>query len=64
LRKDGSPAEVSLTISPIRDGGGCIIGASEVSRDISQRKREENERLALIQELTAALAHQNSAQFP
>jgi PAS domain S-box-containing protein len=57
LRKDGSPVEVSLVISAIKDESGQVIGASSVSRDISLRKHEENERLALIQELTAALAH-------
>jgi two-component system cell cycle sensor histidine kinase/response regulator CckA len=57
LRKNGEPVEVSVVISPIKDAQGHIIGASSVSRDIGQRKQEENERLALIQELTAALAH-------
>ncbi len=57
IRKDGQPVEVSVTISPIRDGSGRIIGASSVERDISQQKQEENERLALIQELTEALSH-------
>ena len=56
-RKDGRPVEVSVTVSPIRDASGRIIGASSVERDISQRKQEENERLTLIQELTAALSH-------
>ena len=37
-RKDGSIIEVSLTISPIRDQHGTIIGASKISRDISQLK--------------------------
>lgn len=60
LRKDGTPVEVSVVISPIKDLQGQIIGASSVSRDISQRKQEENERLALIQELTAALSHARS----
>jgi PAS domain S-box-containing protein len=57
LRKGGTPVEVSVVVSPIKDGTGRIIGASSVSRDISLRKQEENERLALIQELTAALSH-------
>jgi PAS domain S-box-containing protein len=57
LHKNGTPLEVSVVISPIKDSAGRIIGASSVSRDISQRKQEENERLALIQELTAALSH-------
>ena len=56
LRKDGQPVEVSLTISPIRDAEGKVIGASSVARDITKRKQEENERLTLIQELTAALS--------
>jgi two-component system, cell cycle sensor histidine kinase and response regulator CckA len=57
VRKDGARVEVSLVVSPIKDGNGQVIGASSVSRDISHRKQEENERLALIQELTAALSH-------
>jgi PAS domain S-box-containing protein len=57
LRKDGTPIDVSVTISPIRDPSGRIIGASSVARDITRRKQEENERLALIQELTEALTH-------
>jgi two-component system, cell cycle sensor histidine kinase and response regulator CckA len=56
LRKDGQQTDVSLTISPIRNVAGVVIGASTVARDISQRKREEAERLKLIQELTDALA--------
>ncbi|MGD0141027.1 MAG: PAS domain S-box protein [Tepidisphaeraceae bacterium] len=57
IRKDGTPVEVSLTISPIKDAGGQVVGASSVARDISRRKREENEQLSLIKDLTAALAH-------
>ena len=57
LRKDGSPVEVSLTISPIKDTSGRVVGASAVARDITRRKQEENERLGLIKDLTAALAH-------
>jgi PAS domain S-box-containing protein len=60
LRKDGTPVEVAVVISPIKDPNGQIIGASSVSRDISQRRQEDNERLALIQELTAALSHTRS----
>jgi PAS domain S-box-containing protein len=64
LRKDGSTVEVSLTVSPVRDGEGRLIGACAVSRDITQRKQEENERLALIQDLTAALAKANNIKTP
>jgi PAS domain S-box-containing protein len=41
MRKDGSQLQVSVTISPIRGGGGRIIGASKVARDITERKRAE-----------------------
>jgi PAS domain S-box-containing protein len=57
IRKDGTPIEVSLTISPIKDAGGRVVGASTVARDITRHKQEDNERLSLIQDLTAALAH-------
>jgi PAS domain S-box-containing protein len=39
LRKDGERVEVSLTISPIRDKDGRVVGASKVARDITDRKR-------------------------
>jgi PAS domain S-box-containing protein len=38
-RKDGSPVDVSLTISPVRDSAGNIIGASKVARDITAQVR-------------------------
>jgi PAS domain S-box-containing protein len=43
LRKDGAKLEISLTISPLRDAAGKIIGASKIARDISGRKRIERE---------------------
>ncbi|HTH47593.1 MAG TPA: ATP-binding protein, partial [Candidatus Limnocylindria bacterium] len=48
LRKDGRPVDVSVTISPIVDNEGKIIGASKIARDITERK--------LAQERTAWLA--------
>ena len=48
FRKDGSPVEVSLTISPIVDAHGVVIGASEIARNISARKRAEEERAELL----------------
>jgi PAS domain S-box-containing protein len=41
LRKDRSQLHISLTISPIRDGGGRIVGASKIARDITERKQAE-----------------------
>jgi PAS domain S-box-containing protein len=43
LRKDGSKIEISLTVSPIRDEAGKIVGASKIARDITGRKRIERE---------------------
>ncbi|MGB8580961.1 MAG: PAS domain S-box protein [Candidatus Sulfotelmatobacter sp.] len=40
-RKDGATVDVSLTISPIRDASGTVIGASNVARDITERKQAE-----------------------
>jgi PAS domain S-box-containing protein len=40
-RKDGSLVDLSLTVSPIVDEHGAIIGVSKIARDISQRKRAE-----------------------
>jgi PAS domain S-box-containing protein len=41
LRKDGTPLDISLTISPVRDDKGRVIGASKVARDITDRKRAQ-----------------------
>ncbi|HXC35252.1 MAG TPA: PAS domain S-box protein [Candidatus Acidoferrales bacterium] len=42
-RKDGQLIDISVTVSPIRDSDGKIIGASKVARDITERKRLETE---------------------
>jgi PAS domain S-box-containing protein len=39
IAKDGHPIDLSLTISPVRDASGEIIGASKIARDITERKR-------------------------
>ncbi|HEY9110529.1 MAG TPA: PAS domain S-box protein [Rhodanobacteraceae bacterium] len=41
LAKDGTRIDVSLTISPIRDPSGAIVGASKIARDITARKRSQ-----------------------
>jgi PAS domain S-box-containing protein len=39
LKKDGTPLFISLTVSPIRDEHGTIIGASKIARDVTERTR-------------------------
>ncbi|MBV9215459.1 MAG: PAS domain S-box protein [Acidobacteria bacterium] len=41
--KDGRPIDISLTVSPVVDSTGTIIGASKIARDITERKRVERE---------------------
>jgi PAS domain S-box-containing protein len=41
-RKDGSLVEVSLTVSPVKDAAGRIVGASKIARDISERRRSQD----------------------
>jgi PAS domain S-box-containing protein len=43
VHKDKALLDISLTISPVRDASGKIIGASKIARDISQRKRIDRE---------------------
>src|SRR5258708_2819845 len=43
MRKNGRALDISLTISPVKDAAGRVIGASKVARDISERKRVEQE---------------------
>ena len=47
-RSDGQRISVSLTISPIRDAEGAVIGASKIVRDITDRKRAEAEQQKLV----------------
>jgi PAS domain S-box-containing protein len=48
VRKDGERIAVSLTISPIKDAAGSVVGASKIARDITDRKRAEAERQKFI----------------
>ena len=41
VRKNGSPVEVSLSISPIKDAAGVIVGAATIARDVSRRRQAE-----------------------
>jgi PAS domain S-box-containing protein len=59
--KDGRLLDVSLTISPVKDESGRIVGASKVARDITDRKRAEAERQESNRrkdEFIAILAHE------
>ena len=57
LRKDHQIIDVALTLSPIKDAVGKVVGVSAIERDITTRKREEEERVKLIGELTEALGN-------
>lgn len=48
LTKDGTRIPVSLTVSPIRDERGTVIGASKIARDIRESQRVEEERQQLL----------------
>ena len=50
-RKDGTLIDVSVSLSPIRDSGGRIIGASKIARDITEAKRREDEVARLAAQL-------------
>ena len=52
LRKDGTPIDVELTLSPLRDGDGRIVGASIVCRDITERKQFQASLAKRVRELT------------
>ena len=56
VRKDGTNIDVSVTISPIRDGNGTIVGVSKVARDITRRKTDELEIRNLNEELEERIA--------
>ncbi|KXF74736.1 histidine kinase [Paramesorhizobium deserti] len=51
MRKDGSLIDVSLTVSPLKDGRGKVIGASKIARDITAKRRHEERRQLLVNEL-------------
>jgi PAS domain S-box-containing protein len=59
VTKDGRPIELALTVSPIRDEAGTIIGASKIARDITERKQTDR-RLAAQLAVTRVLAESAS----
>src|SRR5262249_35822301 len=70
IAKDGHRVEVSLTVSPLFNNSGMVVGASKVARDITAAKRAQAElhqaqtqlaqgaRVTTVGELTAAIAHE------
>ena len=70
VSKDGRPLTISLTVSPILDNSGKVVGASKIARDITAAKQSEAElqqvrtelarvaRVTTLGELTAAIAHE------
>ncbi|HEY8033065.1 MAG TPA: PAS domain S-box protein [Methylocella sp.] len=51
-RKDGSLIEISVTVSPIENADGRIIGASKIARDITERKRAQEQKNILLREMS------------
>ncbi|MBY0527680.1 MAG: PAS domain S-box protein [Gemmataceae bacterium] len=70
IRKDGRPIDVSVTISPIKDAAGKVLGVSAIKRDISEQRKINDEvramtqqlwqaaKLASVGELAASIAHE------
>jgi PAS domain S-box-containing protein len=63
VTKTGEVLDVSLTISPIRDEKGEVVGASKIARDISERKKAQralidSEKLAATARMAATIAHE------
>lgn len=58
VRKDGSRIAVSLTISPIKDARGAIVGASKIARDITATKEAEQRIRTLLREVNHRMKNQ------
>ena len=63
MNKSGQRLDVSLTISPIRDREGRIVGAAKILRDVTEQKKMEaalrtTERLAAVGRLAATISHE------
>jgi PAS domain S-box-containing protein len=63
VRKDGQTVEVSVTVSPVKDGAGEIVGVAKIAHDITERKKMErllirSEKLAATGRMAATVAHE------
>jgi len=59
--RDGRLVDVSLTVSPVRDGSGRVIGASKIARDVTEQKRSAAERDRLLEAERSARAEAERA---
>ena len=50
-RKDGGLIDISLTVSPLRDADGRVVGASKIARDITERKRAQERQKLVVSEM-------------
>ena len=57
VHKDGRLIDVSVTISPIRSPSGQIVGASKIARDITERKRAEQQKAELVERLAKLMSN-------
>ena len=68
IRKDGRRIDVSVTVSPLRDSRGAILGASKIARDITERKaaqlklHAQLQRLNLLQQITHAIGERQDTR--
>ena len=51
-RKDGTLVDISLTVSPVRNAWGRIVGVSKIARDITERKRAQEQQKLLLGEMS------------
>jgi PAS domain S-box-containing protein len=61
VRKDGTAIPVWISVSPIKDATGRVVGAAKIARDVSERKRLEAEREGLLANERAARAEAEKA---
>src|SRR6202035_1514245 len=61
ITKEGRRVAISLTVSPVRNQRGVVIGASKIARDISDRVRADEERARLLASEQAARAQAEEA---
>jgi signal transduction histidine kinase len=58
VRKDGTPISVSVTISPVNDSEGRIIGASAIARDVTEQERAVQHALELREQFVSIASHE------